>query len=259
MIGEIAAAAIGGGLSYLGGESANAANAEQAKKNRQFQERMRATQYQTAVEDMRKAGINPAMAYHQGGAGTPTGATAAPMQNTAEPAMRGVAGAVNMAQAIADINKTKAETNQISIESASRLAAIDATIANLYAQAGLSGARQATEDQTREYRVEREYEEAKLAGNRQMEANFMWKFLRDSYETRLNQIVQENDLTAAHAGESRLRTRLGRQDLQHDWFTKKVSPFINDAGAFTKIIPRLNIFNQKREVFNTTSNIVNKK
>jgi hypothetical protein len=77
--------AIGGILGFVGqqqtnqkawdiAQSANAASAEQAMRQMDFQERMRATQYQTAVEDMQKAGLNPMLAYQQGGAGTPSGA-----------------------------------------------------------------------------------------------------------------------------------------------------------------------------------------
>jgi len=48
----------------------------EAHENRQWQQDMRATQYQTAVADMKKAGLNPMLAYQHGGAGTPGGATA---------------------------------------------------------------------------------------------------------------------------------------------------------------------------------------
>jgi hypothetical protein len=77
--------AVGGILGFLGqqqtnqknwdiAQSANQASAEQAQRQMDFQERMRSTQYQTAIEDMQKAGLNPMLAYSQGGAGTPSGA-----------------------------------------------------------------------------------------------------------------------------------------------------------------------------------------
>lgn len=51
-------------------------NAEQAQIQRDWQERMSNTQYQRAMADMQKAGLNPILAYSQGGAGVPNGATA---------------------------------------------------------------------------------------------------------------------------------------------------------------------------------------
>lgn len=75
--GIAAAPAIVSGLgSFFGQRSANKANRKEAKKNRKFQERMRNTSWQAAVEDMRAAGLNPALAYSQGGAASPGGSVA---------------------------------------------------------------------------------------------------------------------------------------------------------------------------------------
>lgn len=51
-------------------------NSAEALANREFQERMSSTSYQRAVEDMKKAGLNPILAFANGGASTPGGAGA---------------------------------------------------------------------------------------------------------------------------------------------------------------------------------------
>ncbi|UPW41619.1 DNA pilot protein [Peromfec virus RodF8_38] len=51
-------------------------NALEAQKSRDWQEYMSNTSYQRAVQDMQKAGINPILAYSNGGASTPSGSTA---------------------------------------------------------------------------------------------------------------------------------------------------------------------------------------
>ena len=55
---------------------ANQFNANEAQKQRDFEERMSNTSYQRAVDDMKKAGINPIMLMSNGGADTPQGAVA---------------------------------------------------------------------------------------------------------------------------------------------------------------------------------------
>jgi len=92
--------------SYFGQQSANTANrainrennvfsAQQAQLNRSFQERMSNTSWQRGVADMKAAGVNPMLAFSQGGASQPSGNSA---QGIAQANQQNeISGAVNSA------------------------------------------------------------------------------------------------------------------------------------------------------------------
>ena len=65
-----------GGAQLLGGILTGEKQEGMSRKQMDFQERMSNTAYQRATRDMCAAGINPALAYMQGGASSPGGAMA---------------------------------------------------------------------------------------------------------------------------------------------------------------------------------------
>lgn len=80
MWGQIGAALLGGYSARRASKSAssdtaatNFATAQSVDKQMAFQERMSNTSYQRGMADMRKAGLNPILAYKQGGASAPSG------------------------------------------------------------------------------------------------------------------------------------------------------------------------------------------
>ncbi len=114
MLGGILGPLIGAGASIIGQERANRANRQLAREQMQFQERMSGSSYQRAVEDMKLAGINPMLAYAQGGASSPGGQTAR-MEDVIGPAVSSAMSVMRMKKELklmdAQTYKTEAEAH----------------------------------------------------------------------------------------------------------------------------------------------------
>lgn len=67
------AAMVPAALSYLGGRERNQSAERQADMANNFSQQQFATRYQTTTQDMMAAGLNPMLAYQQGGGAPPTG------------------------------------------------------------------------------------------------------------------------------------------------------------------------------------------
>lgn len=108
-----AASAIGGIASWFGGRSANESNAKSAREQMEFQERMSNSAWQRGVADMRKAGLNPMLAFTQGPASSPSGSMSTSTNAAAgipHAINQGIGSAIQLQQLKTNMDNTAANT-----------------------------------------------------------------------------------------------------------------------------------------------------
>lgn len=210
------ASILGAGMGYIGGERTNEANARQAQLNRDFQERMRATQYQTAVADMRAAGLNPALAYQQGGAGTPSGSTAQ-MGNSLAAAGSGAAQAAqtfaNIEATMAEIDKKKAEASSVRTMEAIARSEAGVRIPNIMADTRVKD-----EDARRRWALR---EQGEVGTYLEEVRARIQQGLSSAREQTANAALRELDIPRAR----------NLMDTQAGWWKKYISPYLYDATS----------------------------
>jgi len=110
--GAIVGSAILGGI---GAKKQQQASQAMSREQMDFQERMSNTAYQRSMKDMRLAGLNPMLAYSQGGASTPSGAMGV-AQNIGGAAIEGATKGMAITSATQQLRITKEQAKQAHLE-----------------------------------------------------------------------------------------------------------------------------------------------
>lgn len=117
LLGPILGAVIGGGASLIGGAMQNSAASQAADKQMAFQKDSAQNQYKWAMDDMRNSGLNPILAYKQGGAGTLSGSSYTP-QNIGAAAAQGATAGAGVASSAIQASRNQAELANIAADTA---------------------------------------------------------------------------------------------------------------------------------------------
>lgn len=164
----ILGAAIGGGASLIGGAMANNAAKQASRDQMAFQKESAQNSYAWAMDDMRRSGLNPILAYKQGGAGTLSGSSYTP-QNVGAAASTGATAGAGVASSAIQATRNQAELANIAADTALK-GSQDKTQAAMQVQA-LAQAGQANANSALANQQTRSQEVQQLLGMSQLRQN----------------------------------------------------------------------------------------
>lgn len=201
------------GMEFASDEATAARNhsAEQAQLQRNWQEQMRRTQYQTAVEDMKLAGLNPMLAYQQGGAGTPGGA---------------------MTQSAAA--STPSTGNLSALQTAAQIKLLDAQAKNIDADTFNKQAEVIERNEAGEIQLPRTFEarlkhymgeEKWYAAKRQLEEVYLTKEETNYVMQRIKNAITENRIN-----ELSIPRLINEARAQESDYMKHIAPYTGELG-----------------------------
>lgn len=226
-------------MAYQGQKETNAANAEIAAQQMQFQERMSNTSYQRQVEDLKKAGINPMYGYMRAsGATTPPGASYV-AQNPAAAGSQAYASAAGARAASAQAAKTEVETE---ITEETGLAQARANLEKTVADLGL------TTQQTAKVITDTELSAAQIATEREKPAQVraMIDNLVATTQTELFKqlnLEQQTSLLRAQVPMYMAKAQLDQNQVKAEANTENIRRHVEQLGPVGRFVSgAVNVF-----------------
>lgn len=217
-------------------------NSAEAAKNRDFQAQQRSTQYQTAVQDMQAAGLNPMLAYTQGGAGTSSGATASysslPQQQNKETA------AMTNSAMQAQINNMEAQTVKTMADTEVSKALAKKTEAEIgYTTTSTANVQQTTQNLKEQIdEIRSRITLAQRHASESQSRTFLLNSQQALTETENRLTAGKISLTDAQTTATRIGAQLSKLELpgaentsksDTTWYGRNVRPYLKDVGSIT--------------------------
>ncbi|AXH75343.1 MAG: DNA pilot protein [Microviridae sp.] len=205
-----------GALNYIGQRQTNAANAQQAQQQMDFQSQQSSTSYQRATADMQKAGLNPMLAYQQGGAGFGAGSSATMANEIGE----GANSALSSAQTLQALRNASAQHDNIT-----------ATTENIDADT------EAKRSQVTLNAIQGKKLTASAGLDEQTTKNATKTFDSIVLDNALKSGTLQSNISSAKSGAQlraldipKAQNEAGAQD---SWWKRNISPYLHDIGSVT--------------------------
>lgn len=210
--------ALAQGVSDIGSTVAQAVG---AKIQRKWMEKMRSTAYQTMVQDLTSAGLNPALAFGGGNAHL------ASVPDPGNP-MQGVAGKFDVAGAIQH-SVSAAQQLRTAKDQAETVAA---NRSEAQQRAQLFGPLKAAEIDKMDSESARNFETAKLAVAQGTESSARSRHIQEQeYSTRINRLLAETELPGARATQRFDESEMGEVSRQVKRFLEAVPSIRGSSGS----------------------------